>query len=211
MNQLSPNSAPRQGHFICWAAGFTLFALYGSLVPLRIQPLSFHDAVEQYRTVVTSPLDFNDRSDWVSNILLFMPIGFFWMAVLCEWPSGFRALFVAVPLVLVCARSPQASSSCNCGYRRASLLARRHRRRNDRRGDGAGTLAAARIGADRMAARYFSAGRPKQHLDSLLQAYFVGFAIYAVMPLDVTISPNELAGKYRRGVMLVPSAGWPGM
>ena len=41
--------------------------------------------------------------------------------------------------------------------------------------------------------RYFSASRPKQQFDSLLQAYFVGFAIYAVMPLDVTISPNELS------------------
>ena len=31
----------------------------------------------------------------------------------------------------------------------------------------------------------------------LLEAYFVGFLIYAVLPLDLTISAGELAAKYR--------------
>jgi len=209
VNQLSPISAPRRGHFLCWAIGFTLFALYGSLVPLRPQPLSFQEAVERYRAVVTSPLTFEDRSDWVSNILLFMPIGFLWMAAICaSGRRGFRALLVAVPLVLVC-----AMLSASIEFMQL-WIPPRVCSQNDIAAETIGAAIGAGLWlllgstlADWLR-RYFSASRPKQQFDSLLQAYFVGFAIYAVMPLDVTISPNELAGKYRAGgVVLVPFRG----
>jgi glycopeptide antibiotics resistance protein len=52
---------------------------------------------------------------------------------------------------------------------------------------------------------YAAARESRPALEWLLGAYVLGFAIYSVIPLDLTISLTELYGKYKRGaVLLVP-------
>ena len=62
-------------------AVFALLAIYGSLVPLRFEALSFVEAIERFRAIPFLSLSVQHRADWVANILLFVPIGFFSMAV----------------------------------------------------------------------------------------------------------------------------------
>jgi glycopeptide antibiotics resistance protein len=54
--------------------------------------------------------------------------------------------------------------------------------------------------------RRFSADRrPRSRLTWLLKAYAIGFFVYSVMPLDLTLSLAELYQKYRQGhVSLIP-------
>ena len=53
--------------------------------------------------------------------------------------------------------------------------------------------------------RYRSDTAPRSQLIWLLQAYTIGFVIFSVIPLDLTISLTELYDKYERGmVLLVP-------
>src|SRR5689334_9950640 len=60
-----------------WAlAFFVCFAIYGSLVPFDWVQLDGAAALRQITTVLTQPLSFESRSDWATNVLLFVPIGF---------------------------------------------------------------------------------------------------------------------------------------
>ena len=53
--------------------------------------------------------------------------------------------------------------------------------------------------------RYTRAARGRQQFDWLLELYFVGFALYSVLPLDLTISSGELWGKFKDGkVTIIP-------
>src|SRR3977135_728903 len=70
--------SPRKRVLAC-AIGFTLFAIYGSLVPLNYQFLKWGDAVAQFRQVVHRPVSTSNRLDFATNILLFIPLGFSWL------------------------------------------------------------------------------------------------------------------------------------
>ena len=52
------------------------FAIYGSLVPLRVRPLAFADAVREFRALRRVPFAVESKTDLLSNFALFFPIGF---------------------------------------------------------------------------------------------------------------------------------------
>src|SRR5215216_4580699 len=61
------------------AAGlFSIFAVYGSIVPLDFQARSLTEAIEVFRALPWLRPDMTHRADWAANILLFVPIGFCW-------------------------------------------------------------------------------------------------------------------------------------
>jgi VanZ family protein len=59
------------------ALAFGFFIAYGSLVPLQFEPRPFSDAVDAFRSIPYLRLGVASRADWVANILLYLPIGFF--------------------------------------------------------------------------------------------------------------------------------------
>lgn len=80
---------------------FLGLAVYGSLVPLRYRPMPFGRAVTAFWTIALSPLTIGSRADWATNVLLFIPLSFLFMAALCvDRPrvAGLRAALVVVPL-----------------------------------------------------------------------------------------------------------------
>src|SRR5687767_7548524 len=82
MDRPSAPSPPRALHYLLLAAGFAAFAIYGSLLPFSYTPLSWAETLERFGQLPFFDLSFRSRADWLENILLFIPIGFFALAAL---------------------------------------------------------------------------------------------------------------------------------
>src|SRR5262245_27509018 len=57
--------------------GFLFLAVYGSLVPFHWQSTDWQSARARLIGVLQQPISIESRSDWITNVLLFVPIGFF--------------------------------------------------------------------------------------------------------------------------------------
>lgn len=201
---MAAHAPPRRWHFFLLATAWTVFAVYGSLVPLDYRPVELADAIERFRNLPPLWFGLGTRADWVANILLFVPLTFFWMgAVACDrgWAARTGAALWLVPL----------ASVASVALEFAQIWFGRTVSRND--------VVAETLGASIGAVLWLGIGqrvvawtrtfnverRPRAQFEWLLQAYVLGFIIFSVIPLDLTISLTELYHKYKRGqVLLVP-------
>ena len=94
------DSPPRSIHYLLLAAGFTAFAIYGSFIPFDYTPLSWSQTLERFRQLPLLDLGLQSRTDWLQNILLFMPIGFFALAALTVDRHGWAWRAACVALVV---------------------------------------------------------------------------------------------------------------
>src|SRR5207247_2782309 len=80
---------------------FVLLAIYGSWVPFHVVSVDLATAMRRFFEILSRPLTFRSRSDWASNVLLFVPIGFFAMGLVrgSKPAKGWR--FVTVPSVFL--------------------------------------------------------------------------------------------------------------
>ncbi len=79
--------SPERMRSVSWAlpAWLSLGAvLYITLMPFRFDDLGLAQAWEIYRSMEWPRMKSRARQEWVANVLLFMPLGFCWMA----WLSG---------------------------------------------------------------------------------------------------------------------------
>jgi len=190
-----------------WAAlGYTAFVLYGSLVPLHFQPRAAGEAWEAFRDIRYLNLGIGSRADWVANILLFVPLAFLWMGVLCGESARFARNLAASILVMACAAAlALAIEAAQIFFppRTVSL--------NDVLAEDIGALSGIALWwlSGRRVLSYLAgwsdSGARAGMAPRLLAAYlFVMFA-YNLLPLDLTISPIEVFHKWREGkVILVP-------
>src|SRR5688572_17710527 len=198
-------SAPRRGHFLLLAAAWTVFAVYGSLVPLLYHHVELEDAIRQFRNLPPLWTGMGTRADWVANILLFIPLTFFWMGAWTCDRGRLAKTMAAVVLAVLATTAAIALEFTQIWFSGRTVS------RNDivaeTMGGGLGIVVWLAIGPRIVAwlRRYSSDREPRSAMRWLLGAYLVGFGIYSVIPLDLTISVTELYGKYRRGaVLLVP-------
>lgn len=209
-------SFPRRRDFLILAVLYTAFAVYGSLVPLHYHPLEFKEALRRFQAISYLHLGLQSRADWVANILLFIPLGYLWMAVFAVDRRGF-VRFLAAPLVWL------GAVTLSVGLEFTQLwFPPRTVSQND--------IVAEAIGGTAGIALWFLVGwtltewmrtysartRPKNQVDWLLHAYLLGFVIYSVLPLDLTIRFGDLYQKYQHGrIALVPYSdmafGWGGI
>jgi len=187
------------------ALAWTVFAVYGSLVPLQYHSVNLADAIEIFRNLPPLWVGMGTRADWVANILLFVPLTFFWLGALtCD--RRVSAKVVAACLVVAVAAAAAVALEFTQIW-----FAGRTVSRNDIVAEILGGLVGAGVwlGAGQSIVawlRLFSLDRrPRSRFVWLLQVYLLGFVIYSVIPLDLTISLTELYHKYKSGqVLLVP-------
>src|SRR5690349_12844942 len=60
-------------HFIFALIGFIFLAVYGSWVPLKLSSLEIATAGLRLWAILQQPLNFDSRTDWITNVLLFVP------------------------------------------------------------------------------------------------------------------------------------------
>src|SRR5438067_938867 len=74
---------PNASQYLWLAHGLFLLTLYGSLIPLRYQPLPLEQAVARFREIQLYDLDLTDaRGDWVVNMAQYATLSFCYMAAL---------------------------------------------------------------------------------------------------------------------------------
>jgi glycopeptide antibiotics resistance protein len=55
---------------------FLLFIIYGSFVPWQFREVPFSEGVEIYRMAMSKPISYDSKSDFVANVMLFIPLGY---------------------------------------------------------------------------------------------------------------------------------------
>lgn len=73
----------RSSRFILWSL-YVGFVVYGSLVPLDFHYLPWGQAWESFKTVKLLDVGAQGRADWLSNGVLYVPVGFFTVNLLIE-------------------------------------------------------------------------------------------------------------------------------
>jgi VanZ family protein len=201
---------PRSWHITVMAIGYAVLVVYGSLVPFQYRPVPWDEAIERFRHLPYLQLGIQSRSDWVANLLLFIPQAWLLLAALTvdrRWFWRVPAVLVVVPLCCGFAvlieftqiQFPPRTTSIN------DIIA-------ETLGAVVGSclwLWAGQRTIDWVRGVWCAAGR--QGLAAhLLPGYLLFLLLVHVMPLDLTISPVELYHKYKEGrITLVPFTGYP--
>jgi glycopeptide antibiotics resistance protein len=190
---------------------FLAFAAYGSIVPLQLRRVPLREGWRVFITTPFVPLAKASGTDFASNVLLFVPIGFFLLGAAA--PRG-RARAVAwllpVAAVWVAASVAIEFSQVFFSGRTPSW--------DDVVAESIGGLAGALVwvAIGPAVLEWFSqvAGADSRHerLLRMLGAYVLLWGILGLVPFDFTVRPQELAEKFRAGrVVLRPFADHPGL
>lgn len=187
---------------------YTVFVIYGSLVPWHFNGLSINEALDRFQTIPYLELGMASRADWVANILLFIPLAFFGMARLSWQQQSSRKLFATVFVlagsVFLCFAIeftqlffPPRTVSLN------DLIA-------ETLGAIIGIMVYWFLGGTFI--QWLETWQAKQSDSSFyLQSYLVILFLYNVLPLDLTLSPVEFYHKWREGrIILLPFSGFKG-
>lgn len=190
------------------ALAYLIFPVYGSLLPFRWQAVGWADALQRFSELLSGPLQVASRADFAANVLLAVPLAALWLAAAVGGPGrvpaalawscaglvwlGCTALALGLEFsqIFFSGRSP-ALSDCVAQSLGAAV-----------------GLAAWRA----IPPGFWHASRSATVAWRQMQAlYLGGLLLYALMPLDLTVSLSELAGKFTAGmVRLVPFSSFPG-
>lgn len=195
---------------IAGAVLYTVFVLYGSLVPLEFRALPWREAVARFAAIPFLQLGIGSRADWVANLLLFIPLSFLWMAVLTAGHGPVHTTLVALVLIPLWVGLSVAIEFTQLFFPQRTVS------QNDIFAESLGGVigVAAWLAGGRPFMRWL-AGWQQTHAraalaERLAWVYLVGVFVYNVLPLDLTISLVEIYHQWRDGkVNLVPFARLP--
>ena len=204
--------SPGNPRALLWliALAYTVFVIYGSLVPLKFHALPWDVAVARFSAIPFLKLGIGSRADWVANLLLFIPLTYLWMGAMTA--GGGRLHNLAATLALV-----PVATALSVGIEFTQLFfPQRTVSQNDIFAETLGGL----IG---VLAWWPTGGRFTVWLQSwwhthtratlaerLAWTYLAGVIFYNVLPLDLTISLVEIFHKWRSGmVVLIPFGDLP--
>lgn len=189
------------------ALATALFIVYGSWVPFQFRRMGMDAAMEQLRLLLDEPWRWRgSRADWAMNSLITLPLGFSAVgALLAGRRTGVRSMATALLALVgvICLSVTVELGQLWLEGRVTSLQ----------------DVAAQTIGAaggiigyligghpfDEWAAAFVSERGPEDRTQWVLQAYVVGLIGYSMLPLDVVMSPGELARKFDSGrIELIP-------
>ncbi len=196
--------------YTCLGVAFLAFAIWGSLFPFSLRPITSGEASAAFWSAWGDGPRVWSRSDFLSNVLLFLPLGLFGASAIDVGAGGGRtaalrwlALFasgVALSLALEITQAfiPARTSSV------VDVLA-------ESLGMAAGIALrrAARRPMDAVARAVSSLIAHASWRERVLLAYSALFAVAWLLPLDVTIRPGEIADKYIHKRLMLPWSGSP--
>ena len=188
-SSLGPSA--RQGWISALWLGWLLFVVYGSLVPLNFQSVPLQAAVERFSHIRLLDVGVQGRGDWISNGVLYVPVGLLTMLLLM-WRVGMPRVLSAVLAMTLATAMALAVEFTQVFFppRTVSL--------NDLLAEGIGSfvgvlLAVAWLQKSRGAvvSRWLVRTVP-------IVPFGVGLLLVAsLFPFDVLISPAEWSAKWR--------------
>jgi VanZ family protein len=189
------------------ALGYSLFVIYGCLVPLHFTPLPWAEAWARFRQIPELHLGPAFRSDWIANVLLFSLSAYLWIGSIWTGARGAGAVARSVGVWIASVLFVTSLEFAQVYFPPRSVALQ---------DVFAGSVGAAiGIVAWWISARRvlhllgrWSRGRGREALaEWLLWPYAAFLILYDVMPLDLTSSPHVLYEKWQRHMIwLVPFA-----
>ena len=177
-----------------WCFAYLAFVVYGSLVPLEFRYLPLETAWEQFRAIKLLDVGVQGRGDWISNAVLYVPLGFLALTLLggqCSKPRRFLSAclaalicsLVAVAVEFAQLYFPDRTVSLNDLY--AEFI-----------GGAIGTALAYRR-ADWFLRVFFSWKRLSRDALGiyLLEAYLFLYIAFSFFPFDFILANDELQWK----------------
>ncbi|MFH1819766.1 MAG: VanZ family protein [Pseudomonadota bacterium] len=204
--------SPTNPRALLWlvALGYTVFVIYGSLVPLKFHALPWEVAVARFGEIPFLKLGIGSRADWVANLLLFIPLTYLWMGAMTGGSGRLHNLFATLALI-------PAATALSVGIEFTQLFfPQRTVSQND--------IFAETLGGFIGVLAWWMTGRrfvdwlqswQRNHAraalaERLAWTYLAGVVVYNVLPLDLTISLVEIFHKWRDGmVVLIPFGDLP--
>lgn len=210
MNPDARASGGSRGLLWTAALAYTMFVIYGSLVPLDFRSLPWDEAVARFGEIPFLKLGIGSRADWMANLLLFIPLTFLWMGALAAGKSRLPGLLATLALI-------PAATALSFGIEFAQLFfPQRTVSQNDILAEALGGIIGVLVwwGAGHRLVDWLQSW---QHLharaalaERLAWVYLAGVLAYNVLPLDLTISLVEIFHKWQGGkVNLIPFGRLP--
>lgn len=201
---LSMARAPRWPLFA--AAAYTTFPVYGSLIPFRWNAVELGAAWAQFGVLLAGPMRVASRADFAANVLLALPLALLWLAAGVTLLGLRRRVAIATAALGVWL----GCSALALGLEFAQVFF-------GGRQPALSDVVAQSIGAAlgvvgfalvprRFWLRSNSAAGTWQRA---LGVYLAGVVLYALLPLDLTVSRSDLAAKWAAGkVHPLPFVHW---
>ena len=188
---------------------FVAFAAYGSFVPLHLRRMGLGEAVQRFAATPLVPLAHASRSDFITNVLLFVPIGFLLLGALANRSRGL-AVALLLPVVAI---AVALSVAIEFGQ---IFVHGRTPSWNDVVAESLGSFIGALVwvAVGRAVVEWFAAlfqtQSQSERVYRILGAYVGVWAVLGLLPFDFTVRPEELAQKFRAGRMVFEPfpAGW---
>lgn len=185
-----------RGSLPAWTAWAALCAvLYVTLLPLRFDSISLADAWRIYRDMEIGAMRPGARQQWIANVVLFVPLGFCWMAWLAAGARGTAArvaVGAGVALLGLAVTASVEFAQVWIPRRTPSLI--------DMSGNFVGTLAGVLCWiafAPRLPA--WIARIRRGGMDRLLTVFAVAYVLAALVPFDFVLSLDEWRTKLAAG------------
>ena len=208
-------------HLLAIAMIMTGLAVYGLFVPMQFRSLSWEQAVSDFRHVPLLDLGIDRRADFVANIVLFVPLGFFWLGAVDLHRSSRRAAWLFAPLLALLLMALAITLEFAQQW-----TVRRTVSQNDIIAESMGGIIGiafwliagrwfiARVQAvlttgGTVASRQEQSAAMLRRWRGLLLLYAIGFVLYNIQPLDLAISAASLRQKFDAGrFILLPFHHW---
>lgn len=188
-----PPPAPRHSFPLAIWLGYVFFVVYGSLVPLDFRPLPLDQAWAVFQHIPMYKLGVESRADWISNGVLYVPVGFLTAHLLIQ--KGLNARHAPVYLL-----AGLFSGALAIGVEFTQIFfPQRTVSLNDILAECVGSL----IGL-LLAAKYSdwfknllraALSDPARLTLRLLEGYLAGYVAFSLFPYDILLSTAELAEK----------------
>lgn len=192
-----------KNHLFYAALFYLVFVVYGSLVPLDFKPMQMDEAIESFINIKYLDLGIGSLADWVANILLMIPMAFLWFTLLTVNAKHLTKFFYFLGIWLACFLLALAIEFTQIYFppRTVSI--------NDIIAESLGAFLGATIGwlFGQRFLMWLKQWYQKESnaYERYLQIYLFGVFSYAVLPLDLTLSPIELYHKWNEGrIVLLP-------
>jgi len=194
--------------FFFWAfVLYSIFIIYGSLVPLEFHYLRLPDAWTIFSNLKFKPIEQISRIDWTTNILLGIPTSFLAMGFFHKRKGWLSGILISLFTVAFCFFLAGA----------AEFLQLFFSSRNPSMNDIAAQVIGSFIGIcfwfffgaslRKSISEFIQTNFFSKKINFLFGAYVLFLILYNVMPLDLTLNPTDIYHKWKRGAInLIPFA-----
>lgn len=203
------SSFPKQT--LSWIAiGYTLFVIYGSLVPLELDSRPIETLWQDYWNAYASGWSMSNRTDWFANFLLFIPLTYLWLGL--WWRESNRPGNILKSLLLIIA----SWLLCSAIEFTQLFFKERTTSINDIVAETLGGITGIYLwwSTRHDFSHWYSQLVQKHQANkwlSYVELYVVAMLFYNLMPLDLSLSPVEIYHKWQQNMIrLIPFGGWSG-